>query len=646
MTNENNPIPLITPDNSAAHSGDVAGENVATLKALFPQIVTDGKVDFDVLRQLLGDAVEVGEERYGLNWKGKAKARAHALTPTLATLRPAKDDSVNWDTTQNLLIEGDNLEVLKTLRKAYAGKVKLIYIDPPYNTGKDFVYPDNYTDSLANYQSLTGQRDGDGVAMTSSKESSGRFHTDWLNMIYPRLLLAKDLLRDDGFLAVSIDDNELSNLATLCAEIFGDDAASGIVVWEKMYTTKNDAAGLSGAHEYIVIFSMPSASVGLLPRTAEMDARYTNPDNDHRGSWKAIPLSAKGERKNGRYPVVSPITGKQHFPAPNCHWLYVQADVERMIEENRISFGRDGNGLPNVKRFLTEVQQGTKARTLWGHADTGTNDSAKREMREIFAESKDNLPFDFPKPTSLLRKAITLLSADPESIIVDFFAGSGTTGHAVIAQNAADGGKRRYILIQLPEMLDPSKKEQQAAADFCDKIGKPRTIAELTKERLRRASSKVKADHPQAEIDAGFRVYKLDSSNLKPWQPNPDDLEASLLDAVSNVIEGRSEEDLLVELLLKTGIDLTTHEKVKVVAGKTVHALGGGALIICLADIGDEDAEALGHGLADWQTGLHPAGQTTFYFKDTGFASASAKANIAAILRQRLGDKIAKLASI
>lgn len=650
MADETKPIPRVTRDDPAAHSGDVVGENIAALKALFPAIVTDGKVDFDVLRQLLGDEVEEGAERYGLNWKGKSRARAFALTPSLGTLRPAKADSKDWDTTKNIVIEGDNLEVLKLLRKSYAGKIKLIYIDPPYNTGTDFVYPDNYTDSIANYEMLTGQRGDEGAKLTSNRDSSGRFHTGWLNMIYPRIMLAKDMLRDDGFLAISIDDNEVANLSTVTEELFGPEFQVALIAWEKMYTTKNDAAGFSNSHEYIAVFGKELAEVGLLPRTADMDARYTNPDDDPRGPWKAIPLSAKGERTKGRFAVVAP-SGKEHFPPPDSHWLYAEADVNAMIADDRISFGRKGDALPNVKRFLSEVQQGTKARSLWSHKDAGTNDSAKREMRELFAEAKDKLPFDFPKPVTLLDRLITVLGGGPDGIVLDFFAGSGTTGHAVMARNAADGGRRRFILVQIPELLNPQKKEQTVAANFCDAIGKPRTIAELTKERLRRAGKKVKADNPDAQLDTGFRVYKLATSNLKPWQPG-EDLAADLLDAASNILLGRSEDDLLVELLLKTGIDLALPGETRTIAGRSVHALGGGVLIVCLADVPAAEARALGEGIADWLSELAPPAPTTFFFKDSGFdaggnRAAEARANLAATLRQRLGDEaIEKLGAI
>lgn len=646
MTETTETIPQLSATDPAAHSGDVVAENIAALKALFPQIVTDGKVDFEVLRQLLGDKVEEGEERYGLNWKGKAKARAHALSPTLATLRPARDDSVDWDTTRNLMIEGDNLEVLKCLRKAYAGKVKLIYIDPPYNTGKDFVYPDNYADSLTNYLDLTGQRGVDGAQLTSNKEGSGRFHTEWLNMMYPRLMLARELLRDDGVIFVTIDDAEADNLRKIMSDVFGDDNFVANVIWQKKYAVSADEKGIASMHDHIIVFQRSSDfERGLLPRTEEQDKRYTNLDNDFRGKWASdnyVSNKSKEERPTLWYAIKHPKDGRDVWPEPHAVWRYSKEKHEELEADNRLYWGPNQSyERPRMKRFLAEVQQGLVPSTWWPFGEVGHNDEAQKAVGDLLGRKI----FNTPKPVRLLDRILTI-GCGEKDIVLDFFAGSGSTGHAVMEKNARDNGERRFIMVQLPEPLDPANKDQTPAAEFCDKLGKTRNIAELTKERLRRAGAKVKADNPGAQVDTGFRVFKLDSSNLKPWQPDADNLEASLLDAVSNIVHGRSEEDLLVELLLKTGIDLTTPEDVREIAGKTVHALGGGMLIVCLADIADADAEKLGHGIAEWQAELDPPGQTTLYFKDEGFASACAKANLAAILRQRMGDRIAKLASI
>lgn len=651
MTDANDPIPQITRDDEAAGSGNMVAGNIARLKALFPEIVTDGKVDFDVLRELLGDEVEEGEERYGLNWKGKRKARAFALTPSLGTLLPAPEDSVDWDTTQNLMIEGDNLEALKLLRRSYAGKVKLIYIDPPYNTGSDFVYPDNYANSMANYMALTGQITSDGAALTSNKEASGRFHSDWLNMMYPRLMLAKDMLRDDGFLFMSIDDRELSNVLSLLADVFGEENHVANFVWKRRSGAMDAVSNASEDHEYLVCFAKGAPVLAGLPRTFE---RYSNPDNDPRGPWISDNLSAGKPGGDTLYAIVDPATGKSYDPPPGRYWPYSRATMQQKIVEGRILFPRGGGNTPMLKRFKEEAKRDVLPISTWIENDGGRtqgslsvpqNSQATRAMKELLGDKV----FSFPKPVELIGAALTAGGAVEYDIVLDFFAGSGTTGHAVMAQNAADGGSRRYILVQLPEPLDPANGSQKIAADFCDKLGVHRTIAELTKERLRRAGSKIREEHPAAKVDTGFRVYKLATSNLRPWQPDAEDLEASILDAVDNVLPGRTEEDLLVELLLKTGIDLTLPEEKRTIAGQTVHALGGGTLMVCLGNIGANDAEALGQGMADWVDALDPV-QTTVYFKDTGLGAdgnrAATKANLAAILRQRLGDRIAKIASI
>ncbi len=615
-------------------SADIVAGNIDTLKALFPEAFTEGKVDFEVLKQLLGGAVEEREEKYGLNWHGKRRARQLALTPSNGTLRPCKEESVDWDSTQNLMIEGDNLEVLKLLQKSYAGKVKLIYIDPPYNTGKDFVYPDNFQDNIKNYLELTGQVEG-GQKVSSNTEASGRFHTDWLNMMYPRLKLARNLLREDGVIFISIDDCEIQNLRATCDEVFGEESFIAQVVWEKMYTTKNDASKISASHDYILVYGKQEGAnspVSLLPRNEAMDARYTNPDSDPRGPWKPIPLYADGERKNGRYPI-SGSTGLIFYPPSSAHWRYIENDVQSLIADNRIWFGRNGDSQPNLKRFLSELKDGVKAKTLWPHKEVGSNDTASREIKLLF-ECSDS-PFSFPKPTTLLSRIIELGAKDNDALVLDFFAGSGTTGHTVMVQNATDGGNRRYILVQLPEPLDPENKDQKTAADFCDQLGKSRTIAELTKERLRRAAAKVKADNPMFAGDTGFRVFKLDNSNIRAWNPNPDNLEETLFAHQEHLLESRTEADVLYELLLKLGLDLCVPIERRVITGKDVYVVGGGVLMACLAtSITRDQVELLAQGVIAWHKELAPAGDTTCVFRDSAFADDVAKTNLAAILEQ------------
>ncbi len=650
----------LTADSPAAKSADLVAANLATLRSLFPELLTETQdgpaVNLDVLKQLVGDrTVTDAEEKYGLHWHGKRRARQLALTPSTGTLRPCPEDSVEWATTKNLMIEGDNLEVLKLLQKSYAGKVKLIYIDPPYNTGKDFVYPDDFQDNIANYLRQTRQTDAGGVKTSSNTESSGRFHTDWLNMMYPRLKLARNLLREDGVIFVSIDDGEENNLKTVLDEVFGPENFVAQVVWEKMYTTKNDASLISTSHDYVLCYArqMSGSVIGLLPRTEEMNARYTNPDGDPRGAWKAIPLYADGERTNGRFKISSP-SGRIHEPPANSHWRYAESDVLKLLSEDRIYFGRTGDSLPNQKLFLSEVRDGVKARTLWTHKEVGSNDTASRELKELLGVQDS--PFSFPKPTTLIQRMIQLAAADKDSIILDFFSGSGTTAHAVFCRNAEDGAKRRVILVQLPELLDATDKEQVAAVDYCDKIGKPRTIAELTKERLRRAGAKIRAEWEaqqkaaaeQADLlnpapaagerrapDVGFRVFKLASSNIREWDPQRDRLAESLEAAVDHLKTDRTEQDILYELLLKLGLDLCVPIETRPFAGHVVSSVGAGSLLVCLSPkIAAAEVETLALGIVAWHKELKPAGETTVVFRDSAFADDIAKTNLAAILQQ------------
>jgi adenine-specific DNA-methyltransferase len=636
VTDATDPVPQITRDDEGAGSGDLAQGNIARLKALFPEIVTDGNVDFEVLRELLGDGVEDGEERFGLNWKGKRRARAFALTSSLGTLRPALEDSVDSEATQNIVVEGDNLESLKLLRRSYAGKIKVIYIDPPYNTGNDFVYPDNYKQSIRSYLDITGQSGEKGEALVTENDEGGRFHTNWLNMMYPRLMLARELLKDDGVIFVNIDDVEMANLKILLDEIFGQENFVADVIWQKKYGVSADAKGIPAMQDHILVYQKGfNFEPGLLPRGAKQDAAYQNRDDDPRGPWKAGDLLRMEFRPRDQYKIVSPTTGKEHRPPQGTSWRHPEQQILDMIADNRVYFGRDGMGVPSVKRFLSEVKQGVVISSWWPHADAGHTDEAKKEVSQLIGGGV----FDTPKPTRLLEQVFRVANLDDGDIVMDFFAGSGTTGHAALKVSAASGKRIRYILVQIPELLFKENKDQRGAAEFCASIKKPNNLAEVMKERLRRAGDKIRREHADAKVDAGFRVYKLATSNLKPWQPDADDLEGSILDAVDNVMPGRTEEDLLVELLLKTGIDLTLPEKKRSITGRTVHALGGGTLMVCLSDVGADDAEALAQGMADWVNELDPV-QTTVYFKDTGLGAdgnrAATKANLAAILRQRL----------
>ena len=613
-------------------SADIVAGNIDRLKELFPEAFTEGKIDFDTLKQLLCGTVEEREEKYGLNWHGKRKARQMALTPSTGTLRPCPEESVDWDTTQNLMIEGDNLEVLKLLQKSYSGKVKLIYFDPPYNTGNDFVYPDDFQDNIKNYLELTGQVDG-GKKISSNTEASGRFHTDWLNMMYPRLKLARNLLRDDGVIFVSIDDGELGNLQTIMAEIFGEENFQANISWQKRYTRSNNTVDFTTVVEHLLVYSKgEDFIVNLLERTKEADARYANPDKDPRGPWKGASFlnpATPQQRPNLCYPIRNPNTGQVTNPSTNA-WRRSLQEFERLQADGRLYWGADGKQpLPAIKMFLTEARDITPV-NFWEHGYAGNTDDGTRDLREILGEKV----FDNPKPIQLIRRVIEH-GSDRNSIVLDFFAGSGTTGHAVMTQNSVDGGNRRYILVQLPEPLVPENKDQKAAADFCDKLDKPRTIAELTKERLRRASKKVKDENPLFAGDLGFRVFKLDSSNIRTWDPDRNNLEQTLLDNLEHIKSGRSESDILYEMLLKLGLDICVPIEARTIAGKRVQSIGAGVLLTCLTEsISREEVEPLALGIIAWHKEISPAGDTTCVFRDSAFADDVTKSNLSAILAQ------------
>lgn len=600
-------------------STDIVAANVEELKSQFPDAFGEGGIQFDVLREILGDVVDEREEKYGLQWYGKRRARQIALTTSTGTLRPQESRSVNWATTKNLMIEGDNLEVLKLMQRPYAGKVKAIYIDPPYNTGNDFVYPDNFNDNLRNYLELTGQADGEGRRIGTNTEASGRFHTDWLNMMYPRLRLARNLLRNDGLIFVSIDDNEVHNLRCVMNEIFGEENFVATIVWQKMYSGKADATHFGKFHEYILCYALDAecATVFLLPRTEEMNARYLNPDNDPRGAWLSNDLTAAGERSAGHYKVRSP-SGEVFNSPTGKHWLYSQERMEELISDSRVYFGKNGDAFPRLKRFLTEVQQGRRVNTIWSYEEVGHTDEGTKELRKLL---KSNVEFQAPKPSRLI-KQILRISTQPTSndIVVDFFAGSGTTGQAVFELNAEDQGNRRVILVQLPE---PTSGVHH------------KTIADITEERLRECGNALLSEHPLFKGDLGFRVFSLDSSNIRAWAPKRDDLPTTLEESIEHLKASRTETDILYELLLKLGLDLCVPIEQKKIAGTVVYSVGGGVLFACLAaKVTRDEVEPLAQGIVAWHEALAPAGDTTCVFRDSAFVDDVAKTNLAAILQQ------------
>ena len=624
----------LTATDPETKSVDVVAGNIDQLNSLFPEAFTEGKVDFEVLKQLLGSVVDEREEKYGLNWHGKRRARQLALTPSTGTLRPCPEDSVDWDTTQNLMIEGDNLEVLKLLQKSYAGKVKLIYIDPPYNTGKDFVYPDNFQDNIKNYLELTGQTGEGGKKLSSNSEASGRFHTDWLNMIYPRLKLARNLLREDGVIFVSIDDGELDNLRALFNEVFGEENFVVQIIWRKRSTPPNDKI-IGANHDYILCFAkdISSAGLNLRERSEEQILRYRNPDNHPKGPWAAGDLmgNVKGGRfvKSLYFPIVNPKTGEEHYPGINGNYRFSAETIEKLIANNEISFGEDERGKPKLKRFLCDVKEGVTYPSIWDFVPLNT--SGSNEMGQIF----DNPTiFESPKPVGLIQE-IVKLGAEADSIILDFFGGSGTTGNSVMCQNVADCGSRKYIVVQLPEKTPADSEALKAGY---------KTIAELTKERLRRAGKKIREENPLFTGDLGFRVFKLASSNIRAWEPDRDKIAETLEASIEHLKTDRTEQDILFELLLKLGLDLCVPIETQNVGQHEVQSIGGGSLLVCLSPaIPHVDVEPLALGLVAWHKQLKTAGETSVVFRDSAFSDDVAKTNISAILQQHGLDKVRSL---
>lgn len=576
MTNPSVPLPE-QPERLDLRSHDAVAGRLQELLRLFPEVRTeDGKLDFERLKLALGTAVDSGPERFGMNWPGKADCFKAIQTPSMATLRPCPEESVRFDTTENLIIEGDNLEVLKLLQKAYQGKIKMIYIDPPYNTGNDFIYPDDYSESLHTYLKYTGQVDAEGAKFGTNLDIDGRFHSKWISMMYPRLFLSRNLLRDDGLMVISCSDTESGNLQSILNNIFGERCFIGNVVWNSTKSVTNTAL-VSVAHTHNFIYAR---NIDYFVehrhhfRLPELGEGFSNPDNDPRGPWKADPFQVGGERPNQRYPIVNPRTGVTYLPNPGGSWKNEKAVFDRLLAENRIVFGASGEAGPQRKRFYSEaLERGRVAKTLWTDVDTTANGT--RELDDLFNERV----FDNPKPVNLIERFIQLCIHDPkEAIVLDFFAGSGTTAAAAIALNHSDFGGRKFILVQLPE---PTGR-----ADYP-------TIADITKERARRVIQRCERENQgQLDLDAskrsdlGFRVFKLAESNFTPWDsavPHDEKTVQRLLDShVEHLRAGRSDADLLYEILLKSGFPLDAKVETLTLTGHTVYAIAGGSFLICL----------------------------------------------------------------
>jgi len=640
-------------------SMNIEAEARARLRSVFPECFVEGELDIDKLLTMCGEYITNDFEKYKFEWHGKGDSMKLAQMRSAACLRPAKDESVDFYTTQNLYIEGDNLEVLKLLQTAYFRQVKMIYIDPPYNTGHDFVYEDDFKDPLKRYLEVTSQ------ATKSNPETMGRFHTAWLNMMYPRLRLAANLLRDDGVIFISIDDGEVFNLKKVCDEVFGEENFVASVIWEKKYSPANDAKWLSDNHDYILIYAKQKElwRPQLLPRNDEQNSRYTNRDNDPRGDWKAADMTVKSYSAAYDYPITTP-SGRVVNPSEGRCWNTSKENFEKLVKDNRIWFGENGDNMPSVKKFLSEVKDGVVPLTIWKYEDVGHNQEGRQELKKLF---DDKGYFDGPKPVRLLKRILHIADTKDDDIILDFFSGSATTAHAVMQLNAEDGGNRKFICVQLPEVTDENSEAYKAGY---------KNICEIGKERIRRAGKKLKAfamkdtyieeeidenpDNIQIEwlekgktntathektirqtgiherldttnLDVGFKVFKLDSSNLKLWDGIPVGVGngQQYFDKIRNVIDGVKDDrpaiDVVYELMLKLGVPLTCEVEEKVIMDKTVYSADGDLLLFCLEnDITAEFVEAM----AD----LAPA---KIIVAEMGFADDTAMANAHYILQDR-----------
>ena len=609
-------------------SMDLIQENVKKLKEIFPEIFTEDQVDLDLLGELLSNGggyrkLDTSKERYSLTWNGKSEARQIAQEVSTGTLRPAKEESKNWDNTENIYIEGDNLEVLKLLQKSYHGKIKMIYIDPPYNTGKDFVYKDNFKDNIENYKKVTGQVSEEGTKLTTNTDTDGRYHSNWLNMMYPRLKLARNLLTDDGVIFISIDDNEQANLKKLCDEIFGEENFVAQIVWERAYAPVNLKKHFSESHDYIICYSKNinlSINNGL-KRSEEADNRYSNPDNDPRGIWKSGDLSVGPAIKEKVYEIITP-SGRKILPPNGYCWRLDKEKFKEYVKENRIWFGRDGNNVPSIKRFLSEVKQNVTPMTIWKYTEVGHSQDATKKLKELFHEVH---VFDYSKTVELIKRCIELYTVQ-DDIVLDFFSGSATTAHSIMQLNAEDGGDRKYIMVQLPELCDEDSEACKAGY---------KNICEIGKERIRRAGEKIKSDESlplenREKLDVGFKVFKLDSSNIKEWDTDTENLQQSLLDSIENIKRDRNTLDVLYEILLKYGLDLN----IPIEENKDFYSIGGGSLLVSLnKEINNEVINSICEKYKKLQE-IDKEFKTTVILRDNSFKNDVDKTNAIKKLEQ------------
>lgn len=576
-------------------------------------------INFDVLRQLLGDnAVEDAPEAYEFNWVGKQAARAEVLQPTKKTLRPVKEDSVDWDNTQNLYIEGDNLEVLKLLQKSYLGKVKMIYIDPPYNTGNDFVYHDDFAMSADEYAEASGAVDELGNKYIKNMDSNGRFHSDWCSMIYSRLMVARTLLTEDGVIFISIDDNENYNLRKICDEIFGSSNFIAEIVWERAYAPINMVKHFSKSHDYILCYAkdINKPVCNGLPRPESTNAKYSNPDNDPRGLWRTDNLSVGPVVPSKVYEIITP-SGRVCLPPKGRCWLYTKERYEEMVADNRIWFGENGDNVPAPKRFLSEVKQGLTPMTIWKYTDVGHTQDSMRELRDLFDGEK---VFDYSKPVKLMKQIVRLYTNSNENdIILDFFSGSASTAHAVLELNAEDNGNRHFMMVQLQEET-PLDSEARKNGYM--------TIPEIGRDRIIRAASKILKEHPEfINQDKGFRVFRLDEGNYEDVKRSPKEFKQDQLDLfLNNIKTDRNDLDLLFGCMLDWGVQLSLPMTQEVVDGKTIYTVNDGDLVACFAENVSEDVvKAMAEKMP-----------LRVIFRDSCFAQDADKINIYETFKQKL----------
>lgn len=629
-----------------------ADENFKKLAEMFPNAVTEtitgydenGKaiveraIDKDVLMQDIScKVVDGNEERYQFTWPDKKKSVLLANAPINKTLRPCREESVDFDNTENLYIEGDNLEVLKLLQETYLGKIKMIYIDPPYNTGNDFVYEDDFAQSTDEYLANSGQYDEDGNRMVQNTESNGRFHTDWLNMIYPRLKLSKDLLSDDGVIFISIDDNEVDNLRKICDEVFGSQNYVGTVIWERAFAPKNDAKYFSASHDFIIVYAknISAFDIGKLPRTEEANARYKNPDNDPRGPWAADNMTVKTYSAAYDYPITTP-NGTVISPTNGRCWFTSKERMQKLIDEGRVYFGADGGNTPRLKRYLADVQQGMTPITIWKYDEVGHNQEGRQELKKLF----DNKGyFDSPKPQRLMKRILKIANLSKESIVLDFFSGSASTAQAVLQMNVDEKKHCKFIMVQLPENCDEKSEAYKAGY---------KNICEIGKERIRRAGQKIRNEQleirndadssslltPNSSLDIGFRVLKCDTSNMKEVYYNPAEYEASLFSSLEdNIKEDRAPEDLLFQVMLDLGVLLSSKIEETTIAGKKVFNVEDNYLIACFDnDVTEETIKAI-------------AKQKPYYFvmRDSSMANDSVATNFEQIFATYSPDTVRKV---